>query len=90
MRRCGTLFVRMDPMANMLRHWTGACVWNKDNAELTPAEVTSKSVVSLLEDITWIVPAASVESSKLRMAIRLLRDLPRLINREKQAGGGQS
>jgi hypothetical protein len=74
----------MSPMENMLRHWTGACGWDKDNAELTPAEVASASVVSLLEDVTSIVPAASVESSKLRIAIRLVRDLPLLINRKKQ------
>jgi hypothetical protein len=83
---CGTLFIYMSPMANVLRHWTGACVWGKESAELTPAEVTSASVVSLLEDVTWIVPAASVESNKLRMAIRLVRDFPSLINRQKQAG----
>ena len=74
------LFVNMDPMTDMIQHWTGACAWHKGDADLVPAIAASMAVVELLQDVAGVVPPTTKEANELRLAIRLLRDLPRLLN----------
>jgi hypothetical protein len=76
---CGVLFVKMSPMADMSHHWTGACAWQKSEASPTPAVAASMAVVDLLQDVSGIVPPGTKEANQLRLAIRLLRDLPQLL-----------
>jgi hypothetical protein len=74
------LFVNMDPMTDMIQHWTGACAWHKGDADAVPAIAASMAVVELLQDVAGVVPPTTKEANELRLAIRLLRDLPRLLN----------
>jgi hypothetical protein len=76
---CGVLFVKMSPMEDMIHHWTGACAWQKSDADPAPAVAASMAVVELLQDVSGIVPASTKEANQLRLAIRLLRDLPRML-----------
>ena len=71
--------MKMNPMADMIEHWTGACAWEHNETETHPATVASMAVLELLEDISDVVPANTKESNKMRIAIRLLRDFPRLL-----------
>ena len=77
--RCGVPFVKMSPMADMIQHWTGACTWERTGPEQDPATVASMAVLELLQDISEVIPSNTIESNKMRIAIRLLRDFPRLL-----------
>jgi hypothetical protein len=77
---CGVLFVNMSPMADMIQHWTGACTWHKSDTDPVPAAVASMAVLELLQDVSGMVPPTTSEANKLRLAIRLLRDFPRLLS----------
>lgn len=76
---CGVPFVKMSPMADMIQHWIGACAWERTEPEQNPAAVASKAVLELLQEISDVVPSNTVEGNKMRIAIRLLRDFPRLL-----------
>lgn len=76
---CGVLFVNMDPMTDMIQHWTGACAWHKGDADAVPAIAASMAVVQLLQDVAGVVPPTTKEANELRLAIRLLRDFPCLL-----------
>jgi hypothetical protein len=78
---CGVPFIMMSPMADMIRHWTGACAWQKSDTDPAPAVAASMAVVDLLQDVSWIVPPNTREANQLRLAIRLLRDLPQTAGR---------
>lgn len=73
------LFVNMDPMTDMIQHWTGACAWHKGDADAVPAIAASMAVVQLLQDVAGVVPPTTKEANELRLAIRLLRDFPCLL-----------
>jgi hypothetical protein len=75
---CGVPFVKMDPMTDMIQHWIGACAWHKSDAEPTPTVAASIAIVELLQEVSGIVPPTTTEATKLRLAIRLLRDFARL------------
>jgi hypothetical protein len=76
---CGVPFQNMDPMTDMIQHWTGSCAWHKSDTDLVPAAVASMALVELLQDVSRVVPPTTIEANKLRLAIRLLRDFPRLL-----------
>ena len=82
---CGVPFIMMSPMADMIRHWTGACAWQKSDTDPAPAVAASMAVVDLLQDVSWIVPPNTREANQLRLAIRLLRDLPQLLTAGRSA-----